>query len=130
MRAWRRGGTDRPGRQAAERRGRGAEFLAAWWMRAKGYRVLARRAKTPLGEIDLIARRGAVIAFIEVKARDDLTLALQALTPVQCRRIERAAQWWLGHRRDAAHADLRFDLIAVMPHRLPRHLPDAWRPQA
>ncbi len=98
-------------------------------MRAKGYRVLARRAKTPLGEIDLIARRGAVIAFIEVKARDDLTLALQALTPVQCRRIERAAQWWLGHRRDAADADLRFDLIAVAPRRLPRHLPDAWRPQ-
>lgn len=128
MRAWRRSGTDRPARQAAEGRGRGAEALAAWWLRLKGYRVMARRVKTPLGEIDLIVRRGKTLCFVEVKARSTPDAALSALTPAQCRRIERAAAWWLRHRRDADGLDLRFDFVTLAPGHWPRHLPDAWRP--
>lgn len=130
MRIWRQAGNDRSARQAAEKRGRGAEAMAVWWLRLKGYRILAQRAKTPMGEIDLIARRGRILCFIEVKARGDMGAALNALTPAQCRRIERAAQWWLRHRREADGLDLRFDLVALAPGGRPRHLPDAWRPPA
>jgi putative endonuclease len=127
-------------RRAAEGRGRRAEALAVLWLRLKGYRVLARRARTPVGEIDLILRRGAVVAFVEVKARDRLEDALSALTPGQCRRIERAARWWMAHRtagtgergrgreHGLAGCAWRFDLVAIGAGGRPRHLPDAWRP--
>lgn len=145
---------DRTARRAAEGRGRRAEALAVFWLRLKGYRVLARRARTPVGEIDLILRRGDIVAFVEVKARDRLADALGALTPTQCRRIERAARWWMAHRgaatpdrrmpdanilggkslpfgRKGLHAcALRFDLVAIGARGRPHHLPDAWRPPA
>lgn len=110
----------------AERRGRRAEQGAAWLLRLKGYRILGRRVKTPVGEIDLVARRGPVVAIVEVKARPDMTAGLEAVTSTARRRIARAAAHYLA-RTDMAAETVRFDLVVMRPRRLPRHLPDAWR---
>jgi putative endonuclease len=107
--------------------GRWAESLAAWSLRLRGYRIVARRFRTPLGEIDLIAQRGRLLAFVEVKARTDLEQALIALSPRQRQRTARAAELFLLRRPDLAGHTLRFDLVAVRPWRMPRHLVDAWR---
>lgn len=115
-------------RRRAFRRGRLSEALAAWLLRLKGYRILGRRVKTPVGEIDILARRGAVLAVVEVKARHDVTAAAEAITPRQRRRLERAAAWYLSRHPDLAQADIRFDAVFVLPFRPPRHLADAWRP--
>ena len=109
-------------RRAAERRGHRAETLAAWLLRLKGYRVLARRYKTPAGEIDLIARRGRTVAFVEVKERPDEVAALEAVTPASRKRIARAAALWVSRHPAAANLDLRFDVVLARPGRLPRHL--------
>jgi putative endonuclease len=114
-------------RKEREAWGRIAEDLAAWSLRLRGYRVLARRFKTPVGEIDLIARRGSLIAFVEVKARGNLDEALAALGPRQRERTARAAEFFLLRHPDHARCVLRFDLIAVRPWRVPHHLVDAWR---
>ncbi len=113
-------------RRLAERRGRRAETLAGWVLRLKGYRILARRYRTPVGEIDLIARRGRAIAFVEVKQRASLAEAAEAVTPTGRRRIARAASLWLAAHPAAASLDLRFDVIICMPHRLPRHIEHAF----
>ena len=110
------------GRRAAERRGRRAETLAAWLLRAKLYRVVARRYRTPAGEIDLIVRRGRVIAFVEVKRRATEAAAIEAVTATGRRRIVRAAGLWLADHPAAAGLDRRFDVILALPGRLPRHL--------
>ena len=115
-------------RRQAYGAGRRAEGLAAWWLRFKGYRILARGLRLPVGEIDLIARRGRCLAFVEVKRRATLAAALEAVTPRQRRRILRAAEAWLAQRPDLAGLDLRFDALLLVPGRWPRHLPDAWRP--
>ncbi|MEX0696754.1 MAG: YraN family protein [Dongiaceae bacterium] len=109
-------------RRDAEKRGRRAELMAAWFLRLKGYRVLARRYRTPAGEIDLIARRGRTLAFVEVKERPDETAALEAVTPTAQRRIARAAALWVSRHPAAAELDLRFDVVLARPGRLPRHL--------
>lgn len=114
-------------RRAAERRGKSAERLCLWYLRLKGYRILARRYKTPVGEVDLIARRGSVLAAIEVKARADLEIAGEAITPRQQRRVSRALTHFLGRRPDLAGLAARFDVMLVAPRRWPRHLSDAWR---
>src|SRR5882724_2141878 len=95
-------------RQAAEVRGRRAETLVAWFLRFKGYRVLARRYKTPVGEIDLIVRRGRQIAFVEVKLRAAGDAAVLSVTASAQRRIARAAEMWLAAHPAAAGLDLRF----------------------
>ena len=105
-----------------------AESLAAILLRLKGYRVLARRFRTPTGEIDLVARRGRTLAFLEVKARPDFTAAAESISRHQRKRIERTAQMFLAQNPKFGGFDCRFDLIAVIPWRLPCHLPDAWRP--
>ena len=115
----------RAGREAW---GRIAEGLAALSLRLRGYQVIARRFRTPVGEIDLIARRGQLLAFIEVKARGDLDQALSSLGSRQRERTERSAQWFLASHPSYRDFVLRFDLIAVRPWRLPYHLIDAWRP--
>lgn len=115
-----------PARLQAWRYGLAAETICAWWLRLHGYRIVARRHRTPVGEIDLVARRCHVIAFVEVKARVD-SAALAAPTIRQRRRIVRAAQAFLQRRPRLAHLDPRFDVIAVSPWRLPRHIPGAWR---
>jgi putative endonuclease len=114
-------------RRGRERAGRFAELLAAWLLRARGFRVLARRYATPVGEIDLVARRDKLLVFIEVKRRATRDDALIALQPQQQARIARAAEAFLQRHREFAAHDLRFDLVAVVPWRLPHHLVDAWR---
>ncbi|MBX3492488.1 MAG: YraN family protein [Parvibaculum sp.] len=109
-----------------------AETIAALWLRLKGYRILARRLKTRAGEIDMVARRGRVLAVVEVKASAQAAMAgeraVEALLPRQQQRLARAAMHLLAMRPALAGLDLRFDLVLVAPRRLPRHLPDAWRP--
>jgi putative endonuclease len=114
-------------RRAAERRGRGAETLAALLLRAKGYRVLERRFRSPAGEIDIVARRGRRVAFVEVKERAGADDAAWAVTPRQQARIARAAEHWLAARRYAGDFDIGLDVILVAPRTLPRHIPDAFR---
>jgi putative endonuclease len=114
-------------RRAAERRGKSAELLCRWQLRLKGYRILARRYKTPVGEVDLIVRRGDVLAAIEVKARADFASASEAVTPRQRQRIIRALTHFLGGRPDLVPLAARFDVMLVAPRRWPRHLVDAWR---
>ncbi|CAA7621318.1 YraN family protein [Magnetospirillum sp. SS-4] len=118
----------------ARRRGRMAEFLAAAWLRLKFYRILARGVSggrgSGAGEIDIVARRGRIIAFVEVKSRHTLAEAADSLGPAQRRRIERAAGAFLARRPHLAGLHVRFDAVLVAPGRLPRHIPDAWRPQS
>jgi putative endonuclease len=115
-------------RAAAERRGVRAERRCAWLLRLKGWRILARRYRTPVGEIDLIARRGRLLALIEVKARPSEPEALGALSRTQRQRIARAAAVFLSRQPDSSTLSPRFDVMLVRPWRLPRHLADAWRP--
>ena len=114
-------------RQRAQRRGRFAEWLCLWHLRLRGWRILASGWRCPSGEIDILARRGRVLAVIEVKSRNQLDAAASALTPRQRRRIARAADTFLLSRPDLAPLDLRFDLMLVAPLRVPRHWPGAWR---
>ncbi len=122
------------GRRQARRRGAMAETVAAWWLRLKGYRIVERGLVTGrgtgAGEVDLIARRGRVVAFVEVKARPSLAEALDAIRPRQRSRVARAAETYLARRPDLAGHDIRFDAVLVVPGRLPRHIVDAWRMDA
>jgi len=115
-----------PERVAAFQTGLSAETRAAAYLMAKGYRILAKRFRTPYGEIDIVARRRNLLAFIEVKARASLDEAAYAVTPRQQARIINAAQAWLQAWLIAhpEHADfeLRFDAMLIAPRRLPRHL--------
>ena len=122
-----RSGRARDSRRAAWRYGRRAEMVCVWYLRLRGYRILARRLRTPVGEIDILARRGAVLAAIEVKARDRIADAAEAVTPRQRRRVASAAAWVRAGRPALADLALRFDAMLVAPRRLPVHIPDAWR---
>jgi putative endonuclease len=113
-------------RKDAEKRGHRGEFLATLALRLKGWRILARRHKTPLGEIDIIARRGGIVAFVEVKARRSMRSAIDAVTPAAKHRIRNAGDLWLARRSDAATLTLRYDIIAVVPRRWPVHIEDAF----
>jgi len=114
--------------------GRRAEFLAVWWLRLKGYAILARgwsRGRgTGAGEIDIVARRGRTLVFVEVKARPDLEQAAHALRPAQQQRIGRGALAFLAAHPVLVECDMRFDLILVSPWRWPCHISDAWRMDA
>jgi putative endonuclease len=115
-------------RSAAEARGRSGETLAAWALRLKGYRILSRRLKTPLGEIDMVAQRlFGPVCFIEVKARPAEGAAILSVSHTQRTRIARAANLYLAGRPDLARRGARFDIIAVAAKRWPRHHADAWR---
>jgi putative endonuclease len=111
-----------PARVAAFRTGLSAESRAAALLMAKGYRILAKRFRTPYGEIDLVARKRNLLAFIEVKARANLDDAAYAVTPRQQERIIEAAQAWLVAHPEHANFELRFDAMLIAPRRLPRHL--------
>ena len=113
-------------RTAAERHGQRSEALCALALRLKGYRILARQWRCPSGEIDIVARRGRLVAFIEVKARGALGAAAESVTPRQQRRIARAAQHFLKTRPELQTFDQRFDVMLVVPWRLPHHLTNAW----
>jgi putative endonuclease len=115
-------------RRAAYRHGHVAEAAAACLLMAKGFRLLARRYKTPLGEIDLVVKRRGLIAFVEVKARATRREGLESVGPMAERRMIGAADLWLARNPDASGFDLRYDMVVVAPWRLPLHLPDAFRP--
>jgi len=114
-------------RRAAERKGRFAEAAAALLLTCKGYRILARRYRTPVGEVDLIARRGRRFAFVEVKLRETAGAAAHAVTPRQQHRIARAAEHWLAQRAPGGDWEASFDVVLVAPWSWPRHLESAFR---
>jgi putative endonuclease len=111
-----------PARIAAFRTGLSAESRAAACLMAKGYRILAKRFRTPHGEIDLIAKRRNLVTFVEVKARASLEEAAYAVTPRQKARIIDAARAWLMAHPEHAELELRFDAMLIAPRRLPRHV--------
>ena len=104
-----------------------AESLAALLLRLKGYSIRARRYAVSGGEIDIIARRGGSIAFVEVKARADLDMAADSITAAKRRRIARGARVWLARNPWAVGLTLRGDAVYVAPRRLPRHALSAYR---
>ena len=110
------------------RRGRWSEWLAAAAMLARGYRILARRCRTPYGEIDLIAVRGTRLAFIEVKRRATRLEAEAAMSPRQAGRVTRAAEFWVSRHPTYREHTRGLDLVFVTPRRLPAYLPDALQP--
>ena len=116
----------RPERQVAFRTGISAESRAAALLIAKGFRILARRWKSPVGEIDIVARRRSLLVFVEVKARDTLDDAAWAVTERQRARIIAAAEAWLAQNADDRIRDIRFDAMLVAPGRVPRHIPAAF----
>jgi putative endonuclease len=116
----------RPEKIAAFGLGLSAENRAAAWLIAHGYRILARRWKSPLGEIDIIAARRYTLIFVEVKARATLDDAAEAVTERQKQRIAAAAEIWLADNPMPAIRDMRFDAILVAPGKLPRHIPAAF----
>lgn len=114
-------------REIAEKSGRDGEARAALWLRAKGWQILDRRVKTPAGEIDLVARRGGLVAFVEVKwrrKREELDLAIDE------RRLSRvaAAAEAVAHRYATHGEDIRLDVILLAPGAFPRHIANAWQP--
>ncbi|MFY9895613.1 MAG: YraN family protein [Xanthobacteraceae bacterium] len=113
-------------RVAAFRLGLSAESRAAMFLIAKGYRIVARRWKTPFGEIDIVARRRRALVFVEVKARDRADEAAEAVTERTKRRIVAAAKLWLAHHPDDIERDIRFDVMLVAPGRLPQHIANAF----
>jgi putative endonuclease len=113
-------------RLRALRQGRRGEILCRWHLRLRGWRIVAADWRCPAGEIDIIARRGDVLAAIEVKFRGDMDKAAEAILSRQRRRIARAAATFLLRRPDLADLALRFDVMLVAPGHWPRHLPNAW----
>ena len=118
---------DRAGRRKAYRRGHRSEWLAALALMLKGYRIVARRYRTKLGEIDLIARRGDLVIMVEVKARPTLLEAMEAIGRESERRIEGAADLWLTRQKDYGRLSMRFDMVAVLPRRWPVHVENAFQ---
>ena len=112
---------------AARLSGRRSEVWAAILLMAKGYRILGFRLKTPQAEIDLLAKRGDVLAVVEVKSRTSLETALETVTLDQRERLRRAGAQVAANRPGLKGCGVRLDLVAMAPGRLPRHIPDAWR---
>ena len=113
-------------RRKAQRLGHRGETLAVWALRLKGYRIAERRYRTKLGEIDIIARKKDLVAIIEVKARNTVEDAVNAVGIQSQKRITNAAIIWLARQADYANLSLRFDIIAIVPGRWPHHIENAW----
>lgn len=109
------------------KRGRRAEFFAKWLLQLKFYRIIACNARLPHGELDIIARRGRLLVFVEVKSRSSIWLAAQAVSPKQWQRIEKAAAQFVAANPRLARHQWRFDVVAAAPFRRPRHIINAWR---
>lgn len=114
-------------RAAAEARGRKAERRAAWWLRLHGWRIVGERLRVPVGEVDLVARRGRILSFIEVKWRDRAEDLDFAIDEYRLRRVAAAAEI-LRHRLARPDDDIRIDVMLLAPKRLPRHLVHVWQP--
>lgn len=117
---------DTAARRRANRRGHAAELIAAAMLLAKGYRLLSRRHRTPVGEIDLVARRGEWIVFVEVKRRRTLEDGIEAITRRQRQRLRAAAAFWQSQSRVRAGLNYRFDIVIVRPYQLPCHIQNAF----
>ncbi len=130
MKAAARNAARRRTRQDAYRRGRWSEALCRALLRLKGYRILARNFRAPVGEIDIVARRGKLLVLVEVKAHANFAEAAEAIGAHQQERIARAAGAFLAAHPAQAGLDLRFDVMLVRPWRLPRHLRGAWLGEA
>lgn len=115
-------------RRRARRAGRWAETVGVWLFRLKGYRILARDYRVPVGEIDVLARRGKVLVAAEVKWRPSLRAGAEAVTPRQQRRIARAVEAYIVRHPGLATLNVRFDVVLVVPWHRPHHIMDAWRP--
>lgn len=113
-------------RKKAYRAGVRAEWIASVYLMAKGYRILDRRYKTPVGEIDLVVSRKSRIAFVEVKGRGKEVEALYAVSAHQQRRIKRAASHWLTKKANSSLDETGFDVVAIVPWKIPRHYKDAF----
>ena len=116
----------KPERVAAFRIGLSAESRAAAFLIAKGYRILARRFRTPVGEIDIVAGRRNALVFVEVKARNTLDGAAEAVSGRNKQRIVAAAEFWLSQHPDDMTRDMRFDAVLVAPGKMPRHIAAAF----
>jgi putative endonuclease len=116
----------RPERVKAFQLGLSAESRAAMMLIAKAYRIVARRWKTPFGEIDIVARRRRALVFVEVKARDKIEDGLEAVTERTKRRIISAAELWLAQNPDDVNAEIRFDVMVVPPGKIPFHVTNAF----
>ena len=114
-------------RQVAERRGREGELRAALWLQAKGWSILARRVKTPRGEIDLVAKRGSLVAFVEVKWRKTTQELDHAIDQHRLSRVAAAVEC-MAHEYATQGEDIRVDVILLAPRSLPRHIVNAWQP--
>lgn len=112
-------------RHAAEAAGRRGERIAGWWLRLKGWRILARRVRTPAGEVDLVARRGSIVAFVEVKARSTEAELDFAIDQRRLARVAAAAEV-LMPRFAGPRDDIRVDVILIAPGTRPRHIENAW----
>lgn len=112
-------------RQAAEARGRKGEAYAALWLRMKGWRILAERVRTSAGEVDIVARRGNLVAFVEVKTRATAAELDHAIDDYRLRRVAAAAEI-LAPRFAQAGEDIRIDVILIAPGRFPVHVTNAW----
>ena len=114
-----------PSRLAAEKRGRQGERLAGWWLRLKGWSIVARRVRTPIGEVDMIARRGSMVAFVEVKARKTGQALDESIDERRLARVAAAAES-LAFQYLKPGDDMRIDVILLAPGRPPRHLENVW----
>lgn len=112
-------------RRAAETRGREGETRAAWFLRLRGWRILDRRVRTPAGEVDLVARRGTLIAFVEVKTRATQAELDFAIDERRLARVARAAEY-LMPRYAGPGDDIRVDVVLIAPGGAPRHIENAW----
>ena len=119
----------KPGRAEAEKRGRKGEALAAWWLRLTGWRILAQRVKLPVGEVDLVARRGRTVAFVEVKWRRDGAALAGSIDAYRLRRVARAAEA-IAPKFVRAGDSMQIDVILIAPGRWPRRIANAWQPGA
>jgi putative endonuclease len=115
-----------PKRVAAFQNGISAESRAAAMLLVKGYRILARRFRTPAGEIDIVCKRRNALVFVEVKTRASYEEAAEAVTEQQRRRIVGAAEYWLQARPQDGEVDVRFDVVIITPGKLPQHIPAAF----
>lgn len=113
-------------KRRSERKGRRAEYFAALALMLKGYRIVSLRYKTAVGEIDLVARKGDLVAFVEVKARRDLASGVDAVSYPAQRRIAAAGELFISRQKDSTRLSWRHDIVVVSPWRWPIHLEDAF----